>query len=89
MDSLKKLVTEFEPYLDAEVNVTDHRPSVVAAAAVLAAGRDHNLTKKMLEKKIDDVPSWGPVEKVKSFFWFLMLYCKRWIELTTDCVLFF
>lgn len=52
--------------LDAEINVTDHRPSVLAAAAVLAA-YNHHLTKQMLEIKINDVPWWGSVEKVSSF----------------------
>ncbi|XP_042029569.1 cyclin-D5-1-like [Salvia splendens] len=58
-----------------EINVTDHRPSVVAAAAVLAAGRDHNLTNKMLEMKIDDVPipSWGEVEKEQTLSCYSLL----------------
>ncbi|XP_042021118.1 uncharacterized protein LOC121768657 [Salvia splendens] len=54
----------------AEINVTDHRPSVVAAAAVLAACDDHHLTNETLEIKIDAVPSWGPVEKVSFSFAF-------------------
>lgn len=46
--------------------MSDHRPSVLAAAAVLAA-YDHHLTKQMLEIKINAVPWWGSVEKVSSF----------------------
>lgn len=44
----------------------DHQPSIIAAAAVLAA-YDYHLTKKILEIKINAVPSWGSLEKVSSF----------------------
>ncbi|KAG6398196.1 hypothetical protein SASPL_139651 [Salvia splendens] len=57
----------------AEINVTDHRPSVVAAAAVLAACDDHHLTNETLEIKIDAVPSWGPVEKEHKLFCYNLL----------------
>ncbi|KAH6803386.1 hypothetical protein C2S51_031633 [Perilla frutescens var. frutescens] len=56
----------------AEINVMDHRPSVIAAAAVLAA-YDHHLTKKTLEIKINDVPSWGSVEKEHTLFCYSLL----------------
>lgn len=51
--------------LDAEINLVDHRPSIVAAAAILAAYDDH-LSKEMLEMKINVVSSWGSLEKVIS-----------------------
>lgn len=44
----------------------DHRPSVIAAAAVLAAS-DDQLTRTTMEFKINVIPSWGSAEKV-SFF---------------------
>ncbi|XP_057784462.1 cyclin-D5-1-like [Salvia miltiorrhiza] len=56
----------------AEINVMDHRPSVVAAAAVLAACDDH-LTNKMLEIKIDAVPSWGALEKEHTLLCYSLL----------------
>ncbi|KAL1538509.1 cyclin-D5-1-like isoform X2 [Salvia divinorum] len=57
----------------AEIDVTDHRPSVVAAAAVLAASDDHHLTNETLEIKIDAVPSWGAVEKEHTLFCYNLL----------------
>lgn len=50
---------------DAEINVMEHRPSIIAAAAVLAA-YDYHLTKKVMEIKMNAVPSWGSLEKVSS-----------------------
>ncbi|KAG8384280.1 hypothetical protein BUALT_Bualt04G0102000 [Buddleja alternifolia] len=44
------------------VNVMEYRPSVIAAAAVLAA-YDYQLTKKDLEVKINAIPLWGSLEK--------------------------
>ncbi|XP_042023717.1 cyclin-D5-1-like isoform X1 [Salvia splendens] len=61
----------------AEINVTDHRPSVVAAAAVLAACNDHHLTNETLEIKIDAVPSWGPEEKQEH-----TLFCYSLLQQT-------
>lgn len=43
----------------------EHRPSIIAAAAVLAA-YDYHLTKKVMEIKMNAVPSWGSLEKVSS-----------------------
>ncbi|KAK6151153.1 hypothetical protein DH2020_016085 [Rehmannia glutinosa] len=45
-----------------EVNVMEHRPSIIAAAAVLAAC-DYHLTGKLVEIKMNLVPSWGSLEK--------------------------
>lgn len=50
----------------AETNLTDHRPSVIAAAAVLVAV-DGQLSKKALELKTNVISLWGSQEKV-SFF---------------------
>lgn len=61
----------------------DHRPSVLAAAAVLAACDDH-MTNKMVEMKINAVPSWGPAEKVNFLLLFdgvIFVNFHRWIEL--------
>ncbi|GLU15929.1 hypothetical protein SLE2022_323810 [Rubroshorea leprosula] len=44
-----------------ETNLTEHRPSAIAAAATLAA-LDHRLTRKTLEYKINSVPSCGFLE---------------------------
>ncbi|GFP78905.1 cyclin-d5-1 [Phtheirospermum japonicum] len=49
-----------------EINVAENRPSIVAAASVLAAF-DRHLDKTMLENKIDAIPTWGPEEKVQTF----------------------
>ncbi|XP_073023987.1 LOW QUALITY PROTEIN: cyclin-D5-1-like [Primulina eburnea] len=49
-----------------EIDVSEHRPSVVAAAAVLAA-YDNQLTKKLLTLKINAIPSWGYLEKEHTF----------------------
>lgn len=52
----------------------DHRPSVVAAAAILAA-YDNHLPEGMLEMKISVVPSWGPSEKVINFSFLSDVVC--------------
>lgn len=46
-----------------EINVAEHRPSTVAAAALLAA-YDYGLTRKIVEIMINDVPS---LEKDHTF----------------------
>lgn len=51
---------------DTETSLMDHRPSVIAAAAVLAAS-DERLTRRVMELKIDIIESWGSLEKVSSF----------------------
>lgn len=53
----------------------NHRPSVIAAAAVLAAS-DEQLTKTVMELKIDIIASWGSLEKVSTFF--LVLLTLDW-----------
>ncbi|KAI3451929.1 hypothetical protein Pfo_008594 [Paulownia fortunei] len=45
-----------------EINVMEHRSSIIAAASVLAA-YDYHLTKKVLEIKMNAVPSLGSLEK--------------------------
>ncbi|KAK4426416.1 Cyclin-D5-1 [Sesamum alatum] len=55
-----------------EINVVEHRPSVIAAAAVLAA-YDYRLTKTTLENKIEAVLSWGSLEKEHVFSCYSLL----------------
>lgn len=50
----------------------DHRPSNIAAAAVLAAN-DIQLTRKSMKLKMDIISLWGPLENVSIFF-FTILY---------------
>ncbi|KAL1567860.1 cyclin-D5-1-like [Salvia divinorum] len=45
-----------------DTDVAKHRPSVVAAAAVLAA-HDKHLSREALGSKMDGIPFWGGVEK--------------------------
>ncbi|KAL8117709.1 hypothetical protein AgCh_015547 [Apium graveolens] len=49
-----------------ETSLMDHRPSVIAAAAVLAAS-DEQLTRTVMELKIDIIESWGSLEKEHIF----------------------
>lgn len=49
-----------------EISLMDHRPSVIAAAAVLAAS-DDQLTRTTMEFKINVIPSWGSSEKDHMF----------------------
>ncbi|KAF8410218.1 hypothetical protein HHK36_002741 [Tetracentron sinense] len=46
---------------DTELNSMDHRPSVITAAAVLAA-LDHRLTRKTVELKMSLISSYGSLE---------------------------
>lgn len=61
------MISEFSSqveFFDAEVNLMDHRPSIIAASAVLRA-IDGQLTKEQFELKINDVISlWGSIENV-------------------------
>jgi cyclin D5 len=52
-----------------EIDLLDHRPSIIAAAAVLAAS-NRQLTRKELELKMDMISSWGSLENV-SFLAFV------------------
>nr|QYW07130.1 cyclin D5-2 [Dimocarpus longan] len=57
----KELVSkavEFVMTATKEINLMDHRPSIIAAAAVLAASDGH-LTRKSMELKLNMIPSWG------------------------------
>ncbi|WOH10180.1 hypothetical protein DCAR_0729643 [Daucus carota subsp. sativus] len=49
-----------------EISLMDHRPSVIAAAAVLGAS-DERLTRAVMELKIDIIASWGSLEKEHIF----------------------
>lgn len=51
----------------AEINLVDHRPSVIAAAAVLAAF-DGQLTKKTMDCKMSVISLWGSRENVSFLF---------------------
>ncbi|XP_073128098.1 cyclin-D5-1 [Henckelia pumila] len=71
----KELVTRATDLILAvmeEIDVSEHRPSVVAAAAVLAA-YDNQLTKKLFEMKINEIPSWGYLEKEDTFSCYSLL----------------
>ncbi|CAK9149117.1 unnamed protein product [Ilex paraguariensis] len=58
--------TELIMALAKEINLTEHQPSIIAAAAVLAACEDQ-LTKASMESKISVITSWGPPEKEHVF----------------------
>ncbi|GMI68774.1 cyclin d5;1 [Hibiscus trionum] len=45
-----------------EINSVEHRPSVIAAAAALAASCDERLTRKTMEHKMDFISFWGSLE---------------------------
>ncbi|KAJ6916439.1 hypothetical protein NC652_018980 [Populus alba x Populus x berolinensis] len=49
-----------------EIDLLDHRPSIIAAAAVLAAS-NRQLTRKELELKVDMISSWGSLENENVF----------------------
>lgn len=49
-----------------EIDLLDHRPSIIAAAAVLAAS-NRQLTRKELELKMDMISSWGSLENENVF----------------------
>ncbi|KAK6152780.1 hypothetical protein DH2020_012419 [Rehmannia glutinosa] len=55
-----------------EINVAENRPSIVAAASVLAA-YDHQLDKTNLENKLDAIQSWGSLEKEHTFSCYCLL----------------
>ncbi|XP_073288899.1 cyclin-D5-1-like [Primulina huaijiensis] len=68
----KELATraaELTLVLMEEINVAEHRPSTVAAAAVLAA-YDYGLTRNIVEIKINEVPS---LEKEHTFSCYSLL----------------
>jgi hypothetical protein len=64
-----KLICEFSMFsyqvelFDAEINLMDHRPSAIAAAAVLVS-IDDQFTKKELELKMSVFSLWGYLENV-------------------------
>lgn len=55
-----------------EINVVKNRPSIIAASAVLAA-YDYQLTKKILEIKVNTISSWGSQEKEHIFSCYSLL----------------
>lgn len=52
-------------YANAEINLVEHQPSVIAAASVLAA-YDYQLTKTVVDNKMNIIPLWGTQERVGS-----------------------
>ncbi|GMJ08048.1 cyclin d5;1 [Hibiscus trionum] len=56
-----------------EINSVEHRSSVIAAAAVLAASCDEILTRKAMELKTDFVSFWGAPETEHVFFCYNMM----------------
>ncbi|KAK4416328.1 Cyclin-D5-1 [Sesamum alatum] len=65
-----------------EINVVEHRPSIIAAAAVLAA-YDYQLTRKRLEIKMNAVPSWGSLEKEHALSCYSLLQEIRMLKCKT------
>ncbi|CAI9763360.1 unnamed protein product [Fraxinus pennsylvanica] len=61
-----------ELFCNAEINVVQNRPSIIAAAAVLAA-YDYQLTNKELEIKMNTISSWGSLEKEHIFSCYSLL----------------
>ncbi|WCJ31402.1 cyclin d5 1 [Euphorbia peplus] len=55
-----------------EINLLDHRPSFVAAAAVLAAS-DSRLTRQELELKMKQISSWGSLENENIFSCYIVM----------------
>ncbi|KAL0343500.1 UNVERIFIED_CONTAM: Cyclin-D5-3 [Sesamum angustifolium] len=70
----KELVTSSRISL-GKINVVEQRPSIIAAAAVLAA-YDYQLTRKRLEIKMNAVPSWGSLEKEHALSCYGLLKSK-------------
>ncbi|KAK8717434.1 hypothetical protein V6N13_044703 [Hibiscus sabdariffa] len=56
-----------------EINTVEHRPSVIAAAAVLAASCDKRLTRKTMELKMDFISYWGSLETEHVFSCYNMM----------------
>lgn len=56
-----------DKFFDAEINLTDHRPSIIAAAAVLVA-IDSQLTKEAVELRISPIALWGSQENVSFHY---------------------
>lgn len=54
-------------YRNAEISLVDHRPSIIAAAAVLAA-YDSRLTRKAIDLNVDFISFWGTLENVSIHF---------------------
>lgn len=50
-----------------EISFVDHRPSIIAAAAVLAA-YDSRLTRKSIDLNVDFISFWGTLEN-EHIFW--------------------
>ncbi|KAL3813685.1 hypothetical protein ACJIZ3_014953 [Penstemon smallii] len=65
-NELVKLAIKLILAVMEEINLVELRPSIIAAAAILAA-YDQQLTKNLLEIKINLVPSWGNIEKDRAF----------------------
>ncbi|GKU94885.1 hypothetical protein SLEP1_g8311 [Rubroshorea leprosula] len=63
-----KLIVDFIK----EFSFLDHRPSIIAAAAVLAAC-DGKLTRKAMEIKMDFISTWGPLENENTYSCYNMM----------------
>ncbi|XP_022773930.1 cyclin-D5-1-like [Durio zibethinus] len=55
-----------------EISLVDHRPSIIAAAAALAASNGR-LTRKAMELKMDFISLWGSLENEHIFSWYNMM----------------
>ncbi|KAJ4828702.1 hypothetical protein Tsubulata_039231 [Turnera subulata] len=65
-----------------DINLLDHRPSIIAAAAVLAASNE-NLTRKELEHKMDSISCWGSVENEHTFSCYIAMQRVEMVKLKT------
>ncbi|XP_048232287.1 cyclin-D5-1 [Ricinus communis] len=55
-----------------EINLLDHRPSIIAMAAVLAAS-DNQLTRQELELKMKVISSWGSLQNEHIFSCYIVM----------------
>ncbi|MBA0592142.1 cyclin-D5-1 [Gossypium raimondii] len=70
-----------------EINLVDHRSSVIAAAAVLAASSDKRLTRKAMELKMNFISFWGSLEIENVFCCYNMMHeIEMRISKTPKCV---
>lgn len=76
LDELVSRSMELVIALLKEINSIEHRPSVIAAAAVLAA-TDWELTQEALKCKISTVPLWQTSENLEEELFFCYSLMKR------------
>ncbi|KAJ6907669.1 hypothetical protein NC651_018176 [Populus alba x Populus x berolinensis] len=70
-----------------EIDLLDHRPSIIAAAAVLAAS-NRQLTRKELELKMDMISSWGSLENENVFSCYIAMQEIEMGNVTTPRLVF-